>query len=196
MKIKQLEEMITKLHKHIAKTGDQPSNRGKQPASDQNILSQVSSPPVPDRDGPVKPCFRFHHAWLSSDLSTEQLLQGTPVANRASEVGNLANRALRTPTRTVPPQEPEHTALPRRAAMKPKGKELIRSITDATDEVVGSDGEFDEPIISALGKRDRLGDLGKRTGGKKDSSDEEVERPHKNRVSRVSLLTYSDRLDF
>ena len=59
-KIKQLEEMITKLHKHIAKTGDQSSNMGRQPASDQNILSQVSSPPVPDRDGPVKPYFRYH----------------------------------------------------------------------------------------------------------------------------------------
>ena len=54
MKIKQLEEIITKLHKHIAKTGDQSSNTDKQSASDLNILSQVSSPPVPDRDGPVK----------------------------------------------------------------------------------------------------------------------------------------------
>ena len=196
MKIKQLEEMVTKLHKHIAKTGDQSSNRGKQPASDQNILSQVSSPPVPDRDGPVKPYFRYHHAWLSSNSSTKQLFQGSPVVNRASEVGNLASRALRTPTRTIHPQEPEHTALPRRAAMKPKGKGLIHSTTDATDEVVGSDDEFDEPVISALGKRDRLRGLGKRADGKKDSSDEEAERPHKNRVSRVPLLAYSDRLDF
>jgi len=59
MKIKQLEEMITKLHKQAAKIGDQPSNAYKQPVSDPNMLSQVSSPPVPDRDGPVKP--RFHH---------------------------------------------------------------------------------------------------------------------------------------
>ena len=108
----------------------------------------------------------------------------------------LADRALRTPTRTVHPQEPEHTALPRRTAMKPKGKGLIRSTTDATEEVVGSDEDFDEPIISALGKRDRFGDPSKRIDGKKDSSGEEAERPHKNRVSGMSLLAYSDRPDY
>jgi len=79
--------------------------------------------------------------------------------------------------------------------MKPKGKGPVRSMADATDDIVGSDDEFDEPIISALGKRDRLGGLGRRTE-KKGSSDEEAERPHKNRVSRVSPLAYSDRLDF
>lgn len=195
MKIKQLEEMITSLHKGVARTGDHSSTTHRQPPSDQNIPSQVSSPPVPDRDGPVKSCFRYHHARLSSNLSTEQLLQGTPAANRASEVGRLANRTLRTPTRTIYPQEPEHTALPRRTAMKPKGKGLMRSTTEATDEIIGSDDEFDEPVINALGKRDRFS---KKTGGKKDkdSSGEEAERPHKNRVSRVSLSSYSDRPDF
>jgi len=190
-----MEEMIKTLHNQVARTDDQSSNTGKQPANNQNILSQVSSPPVPDRDGPVKLRFRYHHARLSSNLGTEQLLQGTPVANRASEVGNPGNRALRTPTRGVRPQEPEHTALPRRATMKPKGKGQIRSITDATDEIVGSDDEFDEPVISALGKRDRLGGLGRKTE-KKGSSDEEAERPHKNRVSRAPPLAYSDRPDF
>lgn len=80
--------------------------------------------------------------------------------------------------------------------MKPKGKGLIRSTTDATEEVVGSDEDFDEPIISALGKRDRFGDPSKRIDGKKDSSGEEAERPHKNRVSGMSLLAYSDRPDY
>ena len=78
--------------------------------------------------------------------------------------------------------------------MKPKGKGLVRSTTD--DEIVGSDDEFDEPVISALGKRDRFGGPGKRTDGKKDSSDEEAERLRKNKVSRVSLLTYSGRPNF
>lgn len=77
--------------------------------------------------------------------------------------------------------------------MKPKGKGPIRS---ATDEITGSDDEFDEPVISALGKRDRLGILGKRADEKKDLSGEEVERPPKNRVSRATLLVYSDRPDF
>ena len=80
--------------------------------------------------------------------------------------------------------------------MKPKGKGLIRSTTDATEEVVGSDEDFDEPIISALGKRDRFGDPNKRTDGKRDSSGEEAERPQKNRVSGMSLLAYSGRLDY
>ena len=53
MKIKQLEEMITRLHKHT-KIGGQPSITDKQPMSHPNVPSQVSSPPVPDRDGPVK----------------------------------------------------------------------------------------------------------------------------------------------
>ena len=69
MKIKQLEEMITKLHKNVARISDQSSNADKQPASDPNIPSQVSSPPVPDRDGPVKPRFRYPHAWPSSNFS-------------------------------------------------------------------------------------------------------------------------------
>lgn len=80
--------------------------------------------------------------------------------------------------------------------MKPKGKEVIRSTADATDEIDGSDDEFDEPVISALGKRDRFGGPGRRVDGKKDSSGEEAERPQKNRVGRVSLLAYSDRPDF
>ena len=80
--------------------------------------------------------------------------------------------------------------------MKPKGKGLICSTTGATEEVLGSDEDFDEPIISALGKRDRFGDPSKRTGGKKDSFGEEAERPHKNRVSGISLLAYSDRPDY
>jgi hypothetical protein len=80
--------------------------------------------------------------------------------------------------------------------MKPKGKGLILSMTDATDEIIGSDNEFDEPVVGALGKRDRFGGPGKRTDGKKDSSDEEAERPHKNRVSQVSQSRHSDRPDF
>ena len=54
MKIKQLEEIITRLHEHVAKISDQSSANDKQPASHPDIPSQVSSPPVPDRDGPVK----------------------------------------------------------------------------------------------------------------------------------------------
>lgn len=57
VKIKQLEEMITRLRKH-AKIGGQPSAADKNPASDPNMPSQVSSPPVPDRDGPVKSQFQ------------------------------------------------------------------------------------------------------------------------------------------
>jgi len=108
----------------------------------------------------------------------------------------LANKALRTPTRTVYPQEPEHNALSRKAAMKPKGKGLIRSTTDASDEIIRSDDEFDEPVISALGKRDRLGGPSNRTDAKRYSSGEEAERPHKNRVSGVSSLAHSDRPEF
>lgn len=108
----------------------------------------------------------------------------------------MTNRALRTPTRLVHPQEPEHTALPRRTAMKPRGKGPIRSTTDATDEVIDSDDEFEEPVISALGKRDRFGAPSKRTDAKGDSSFDETERPHKNRVSGGSLLAYSDKPDF
>jgi len=130
---------------------------------------------------------------LPSDLGTEQLLQGTPAANRVSDGGY---RVLRTPTHTVPPREPEHAALPRRAAMKPKEKGLTRSTTEVTDDIIGSDDEFDEPIISALGKRDRLGGPSKRIDGKRDSSGDEAGRPNKNRVSRVSSPGYSDRPDF
>jgi len=108
----------------------------------------------------------------------------------------LANKALRTPTRTIHPHEPEHTVLPRRAAMKPKGKGLIHSTTDATDEIIGSDDEFDEPVISALGKRDRFGGPSNRADAKRDSSGEELERPHKNRVSGVSSLAHSDIPEF
>lgn len=108
----------------------------------------------------------------------------------------MAHRAPRTPTRAVPPREPEHTALPRRTAMKPKDKGLLRLTTDATDEIIGSDDEFDEPVISALGKRDRLGGPSKKTDAKRDSSGEEAERPNKNRVSGASLFEYSDRPDF
>lgn len=77
--------------------------------------------------------------------------------------------------------------------MKPKGKGPARS---ATDEITGSEDEFDEPVIGVLGKRNRFGILGKRAEEKKDLSGEEAERPPKNRVSRVTLLVHSDRLDF
>jgi len=79
--------------------------------------------------------------------------------------------------------------------MKPKDKGPIRFTTDATDEIDGSDDQFDEPVI-ALGKRDRLGGPSKRTDAKRDSSGEEAERPSKNRVSGESPLWYSDRPDF
>lgn len=59
MKIKQLEEMVTRLHKH-AKIGGQSSTTDKLSASDPNIPPQVSSPPVPDRDGPVTSQFRSY----------------------------------------------------------------------------------------------------------------------------------------
>lgn len=114
------------------------------------------------------------------------------MANRASEVGKMADRAPRTPNRAVPPQEPEHAALPRRTAMKPKGKGPIRSTTDGTDDFVDSDDEFDEPVISALGKRDRFGGPNKRPG----SSFEEAERPQKNRVSGGPLVALSDKHGF
>jgi len=96
----------------------------------------------------------------------------------------------------MPPQELEHAALPRRTAIKPKDKGPVRLSTDATDEIDGSDDDFDEPVISALGKRDRLGGPSKRTDAKRDSSGEEAERPNKNRVSGASPLWYSDRPDF
>ena len=191
MKIKRLEEMITRLHKH-AKISGQPSATDKNPASDPNMLSQVSSPPVPDRDGPVKSQFQSSCALSSSYLNAEQLHQGTPVSNRASEVGQMVDRAPRTPTRTVYPQEPEHAVLPRRTAMKPKGNQTA----DAIEEFVDSDDEFDEPIINALGKRDRLGGPRKRTDAKRDSSFEEAERPNKNRVSKGPLLVHSDKPSF
>ena len=79
--------------------------------------------------------------------------------------------------------------------MKPKDKGPTRLATDATDEIVGSDDEFDEPII-ALGKRDRLGGPSKKTDARRDSSGDEAERPNKNRVSGVPSLRYSDRPDF
>lgn len=72
--------------------------------------------------------------------------------------------------------------------MKPKEKGPTRFTIDAADEIDGSDGEFDEPVISALGKRDRLGGPSKRTEAKGVSSGEEAERPNKNRVSGVSLF--------
>ena len=53
--------------------------------------------------------------------------------------------------------------------MKPKGKGLIHSTTDATDEIDGSDEDFEEPVITALGKRDRLGGPSKRTDGERGS---------------------------
>jgi hypothetical protein len=80
--------------------------------------------------------------------------------------------------------------------MKPKDKGPIRFTTDGTDEIISSDNEFDEPVISALGKRDRLVGPSKRADAKRDSSGEEAERPNKNRVSGVSLFGYSDRPDF
>lgn len=186
--------MITRLHKH-ANTSGQSSAVDKQNLSDPNIPSQVSSPPVPDRDGPVKSWFRPILVWSSSNSSIKQLLQGTPVLNRASEVGKVTGRAPRTPTRNGHPHEPEHTALPRRTAMKPKGKGLPRSTTDATDDIVNSNDEFEEPVISALGKRDRIGGPGKRTDATRDLSFEEAERPQKNRVSRTPLLAHPDRPD-
>lgn len=75
--------------------------------------------------------------------------------------------------------------------MKPK-----RSTADATEEFADFDDEFDEPIISALGKRDRLGGPRKRTDAKRDSSLDEAERPNKNRVSKGPLLVHSDKLGF
>jgi len=166
--------MIRELHNQVGRTDYQSSNTGKQPTNNQNILSQFSSPPVPDRNGPVKLRFRCHHARLLSNLGTEQLLQGTPIANRASKVGNSGNRVLGTPTSIAHPQGPGHTA-------------FTRFIVDLTDEIISSDSEPDEPAISALGKRDRPRDLGGRTE-EKGSSGGEAKRPHKNRVSRVSLL--------
>ena len=80
--------------------------------------------------------------------------------------------------------------------MKPKDKGLARMTTDATDEIVGSDDEFDEPVISALGKRDRLGGPSKKGEVKRYSSGEEAERPNKNRVSGAPLSGYSDKPDF
>jgi len=113
--MKQLEEVITRLHKR-AKTSGQLSTTDKQYNNDQSILSQVSSPLVPDRDGP--------------------LLHETPVANRASEAEMVTNRTLRTPTCVVHPQELEHTALPRMIAMKPRREGLVRSATDPTGGVI------------------------------------------------------------
>ena len=80
--------------------------------------------------------------------------------------------------------------------MKPKVEGLTRLATDATDEIAGSDDEFDEPVITALGKRDRLGGPSKRTDAKRDSSGEEAERPNKNRVSGgvFFLGTQTDRI--
>lgn len=118
------------------------------------------------------------------------------MSNRASEVGKVADRAPRTPTRAVHPQEPEHIALPRRTAMKPKGKGLTRSTTDVTEEFVDSDDGFDEPVISALGKRDRFGGPSKRADAKRASPSEEAERPHKNRVSKEPSLIQSDKQGF
>ena len=79
--------------------------------------------------------------------------------------------------------------------MKPKEKGPVRLTTDAIDDVVGSGDEFDEPVISALGKRDRLGGPGKRIDAKRDSSGEEAERPNKNRVSGAPKFWYSGRPD-
>lgn len=80
--------------------------------------------------------------------------------------------------------------------MKPKGKGLTCPTTGANNEVVDSEDEFDEPVISALGKRDRLSGPGKRADAKRDSSFEEVERPQKNRVRRGNFVTHSDKPDF
>lgn len=185
--------MVTRLHKHANISGH-PSAIDKEPANDLNIPSQVSSPPAPDRDGSVKPKFQQFLAGPLPNLNVQQLLQGTP--NRASEVGKMVNRAPMTPTRTLHPREPEHTALPRRTAMKPKGKGLIRSTTGVTDEFADSDDEFDEPIISALGKRDRFGGPSKKTDAKRDSSFEEAERPQKNRVSKDPSLAHPNKPSF
>ena len=111
-------------------------------------------------------------------------------------MGKMGNRTLRTPTRAVHPQGQEHIVLPRKTAMKPKDTRPIRLTTDATDDIVCSDDEFDEPIISALGKRDRLGGPSRRADAKGDSSGGEAERPNKNRVSVASSSGYSDKPDF
>jgi hypothetical protein len=80
--------------------------------------------------------------------------------------------------------------------MNPGGRSYARSRTDATDKIIGSDDEFGESVISALGKRDRFGGPSNRTDANGCSSDEEAERPRKNRVSGVSSLAYSDRSEF
>ena len=77
--------------------------------------------------------------------------------------------------------------------MKPKDKGAALLTTDATDEVVGSDDELDEPITNTLGKRDRLGGPSQKTDARIDSSGDEAERPNKNRVSGVSSFGCSDR---
>lgn len=61
--------------------------------------------------------------------------------------------------------------------VKPKGERAhIHVMTDATDDVIGSDDKVNEPVIAALGKRSRPGGLSK-------GADGEAERPYKNRVS-------------
>jgi len=76
--------------------------------------------------------------------------------------------------------------------MQPKDMGPIRLTTIADS----SDDEFNEPVTSALGKRDRLGGPSKGSNAKRGSSGEEAERPNKNRVSGVSPLWYSDGPDF
>jgi len=56
-KIKHLEEIIARPCEQVAKAAGWPSTAGEQPMNDSNILSQVSSPPVPDQHRPVKPQF-------------------------------------------------------------------------------------------------------------------------------------------
>jgi len=77
--------------------------------------------------------------------------------------------------------------------VKPGVKGLTYPTTGANDEIVGSEDEFDEPVISALGKRDRFGGPGRTAEAKRDSSPEEVERPQKNRVRRGHLVTHSNK---
>lgn len=111
-KIKQLEEMITRLHKHAAKFGDQSSTTDKQPANDQNIPSQVSSPPVPDRDGPVKSQFRYAHAWLPSNSDycsgnpgREQGIGGGEVDKQGAQDSNSHCATPRTRAHRIAPQD-------------------------------------------------------------------------------------------
>lgn len=94
-------------------------------------------------------------------------------------------------TYVMHPRGPGHTTLPRLGKMGYKRKRRIHIPTDSPEEI----DDFNESVIS-VGERDRFEGLSKGTDGKRDSSGEEAEHPHKNRVSGVSLLVYLDRPDY